>query len=75
MIAYIVIAAGLQFSPGTLVSSTNKSDSHDITQILLKVALNTIHLNLTLYCYTDYYGWKHLLMKIKFIRRGGYLFC
>jgi hypothetical protein len=32
MIAYIVIAAGLQFSPGTLVSSTNKSDSHDITQ-------------------------------------------
>ena len=24
MIAYIVIAAGLQFSPGTVVSSTNK---------------------------------------------------
>ena len=30
---------------GTLVSSTNKSDSHDITEILLKVALNTINLN------------------------------
>jgi hypothetical protein len=30
------------FSPGTLVSSTNKSDRHDITEILLKVALNTI---------------------------------
>ena len=26
---------------GTPVSSTNKTDSHDITEILLKVALNT----------------------------------
>jgi hypothetical protein len=25
---------GLWFSPGTLVSSTNKTDSHDITEIL-----------------------------------------
>jgi hypothetical protein len=31
------------FSPGTPVSSTNKTDSHDITEILLKVALNTIN--------------------------------
>ena len=30
------------FSPGTLVSSTNITDRHDITEILLKVALNTI---------------------------------
>ena len=30
------------FSPGTPVSSTNKTDRHDITEILLKVALNTI---------------------------------
>jgi hypothetical protein len=29
------------FSPGPLVSSTNKTDCHDITEILLKVALNT----------------------------------
>ena len=28
---------------GTLVSSTNKTDCHDITEILLKVALNTIN--------------------------------
>ena len=34
------------FSPGTLVSSTNKTDCHDITEILLKVALNTITLTL-----------------------------
>ena len=27
-----------------LVSSTNKTDRHDITEILLKVALNTINL-------------------------------
>jgi hypothetical protein len=30
------------FSPGTPVSSNNKTDLHDITEILLKVALNTI---------------------------------
>jgi hypothetical protein len=32
------------FLPGTPVSSTNKTDPHDITEILLKVALNTITL-------------------------------
>jgi hypothetical protein len=30
------------FSPGPPVSSTNKTDRHDITEILLKKALNTI---------------------------------
>jgi hypothetical protein len=30
------------FSPDPPVSSTNKTDRHDITEILLKVALNTI---------------------------------
>jgi hypothetical protein len=34
--------AGLWFSPSTPVSSTNKTDHHDITEILLKVVLNTI---------------------------------
>ena len=34
--------AGLWFSPGTPVSSTNKTVRHDITEIVLKVALNTI---------------------------------
>ena len=38
------IAAGRWFSPGTPVSSTSKTDRHDITEILLKVALNTITL-------------------------------
>ena len=36
---------GRWFSPGTLVSSTNITDRHDITEILLKVALNTINPN------------------------------
>jgi hypothetical protein len=31
------------FSPGTPVSSTNKTDRHAITEILLRVALNTIN--------------------------------
>ena len=34
--------AGRWFSPDTPVSSTNKTDRHDITEILLEVALNTI---------------------------------
>ena len=29
--------------PGTSISSTNKNNRHDITEILLKVALNTIN--------------------------------
>jgi hypothetical protein len=33
---------GWWFSLGTPVSSTNKTDCHNITEILLKVPLNTI---------------------------------
>jgi hypothetical protein len=36
------LATGQWFSPGTPVSFTNKTDRHNITEILLKVALNTI---------------------------------
>jgi hypothetical protein len=36
-------AVGRWFSPGTSVSSTNKTDHHDITKILLKVTLITVH--------------------------------
>ena len=38
------LATGRWFSPGTPVSSTNKTDRHDITETLLKVAINTINL-------------------------------
>ena len=37
------LATGRLFSLCTPVSSTNKTDRHDITEILLKVALSTIH--------------------------------
>ena len=39
------LAAGRWFSSGTPISSTNtgKTDRHDISEILLKVALNTIN--------------------------------
>jgi hypothetical protein len=38
------LSTGRWFSMGTPVSSTNKTDCHDITEILLKVALNTINI-------------------------------
>jgi hypothetical protein len=37
-----VIAAGQWFSQGTVVSSSNKNDRHDIAELLLKVVLSTI---------------------------------
>jgi hypothetical protein len=37
------LATGRWFSPSTPISFTNKTDRHDITEILLKVALNTIN--------------------------------
>ena len=40
------LATGRWFSSGTTVSSINKTDHHDITEILLEVALNTITLAL-----------------------------
>jgi len=43
LIQHYVIRLCLWFSP---VSSTNKTDLHDIAKILLKVALNTITITL-----------------------------
>jgi len=41
--AYQLLAHGRLFSPGTPASSTSKTGRHDIVEILLKVALNTIN--------------------------------
>jgi hypothetical protein len=49
------LSGGRWFSLGTLVSSTNKIDHHDITEMLLKVALNTITTNI--------YDWLYLRAK------------
>jgi hypothetical protein len=38
---YQLLAQGRWFSPGTPASSTTKTGPHDITEILLKVVLNT----------------------------------
>ena len=40
---YQLLAHGRWFSPGTLAFSTTKPGRHDIAEILLKVALNTIN--------------------------------
>jgi len=40
---YQLLAHGWRFSPGTTASSTTKTGRHDINEILLKVALNTIN--------------------------------
>ena len=44
------LAAGRWFTPGSLVSSTNKIDRLDITEILLKVALKTT--TPSMYCFS-----------------------
>ena len=46
-----VLPTGRRFSWRTPVSSTIKTDRHDITEILLRVALNTITQTLTWNCY------------------------
>jgi hypothetical protein len=46
------VAAGRWFSP---VSFSNKTDRHDIGEILLKVALNTIKLNLAIFHNANYH--------------------
>jgi hypothetical protein len=45
---------------GTPVSSTNKTDNHDITELLLKVALNTI----TLYGVSTHYAIEKSMLNI-----------
>ena len=52
------------FSQDTPVSFNNKTDHHDITQTLLKVALNTITLTLFL-------AWNHLMF-VQFSSQGKF---
>jgi len=60
---YQWLATGRWFFPGTPVSTTNKTDRHDITEILLKVALNTIKPNQTnqIYSITSFLFKKNIL--------------
>jgi hypothetical protein len=65
------------FSPGTPVSPTNKTDRHDLTEILLKVALSIINQTKPLSCiasgikyyyiaflYNSIYGITEILLKV-----------
>jgi hypothetical protein len=45
---------GQWFSPDSPVSSTNKTDRHNVTEIVLKVALNTIQPNQYVQAVTAY---------------------
>jgi len=56
----LVLVAGRWLSA---VSSTNKTDCHDITEILLKVALNTLTLTLTL-TFKDYQMLKKKIINV-----------
>jgi len=65
------LATSRWFSAGPPVSSLNKTDRHDIAEILLKVALNTIkqtnkqtNKQQTKWCFTD---WKHNKIANSFI--------
>jgi hypothetical protein len=50
-----LLATGRWYSPGFPVSSTNKTDHHNITEILLKVALNPINQIITFLLYSVNY--------------------
>jgi hypothetical protein len=53
---------GQWFSPSTLVSSTNKTDRDDITEILLKVVLNTINLTLFMFIKNNLFEENHFFL-------------
>jgi hypothetical protein len=54
---------------GTPVSSTNETDRHDITEILLKVALISIGLTVTLF-FNQFRQFWYILNEIKIIYDG-----
>ena len=63
------LVTGRWFSPDTPVSSINKTDCHDMTEILLKVVLNTI--NQTRIFWLDHYWWSYYLF---WLSEGIHLF-
>jgi hypothetical protein len=61
------LPTGRWFSPGSPVSSTNKTDRHDIAEILLKVTLNTI--KQTTNIYIDFCSYKLRFYSDIFVRK------
>jgi predicted nucleotide-binding protein (sugar kinase/HSP70/actin superfamily) len=70
---------GLWFSSGTSVSSTYKTDCHDITEILLKVVLYTINQTKSMVVYIfemEARQTKYLpVLRLKVNRKKAYIFC
>ena len=70
------LATDRWFSPGPPVSSTNKTDCHNITEILLKVALNTIKqtnkqtISFMLYFSFFLWEWGIVLVQLSSWKRG-----
>ena len=56
------LVTGRWFSSGILIFSTNKTDRHDITKILLKVALSTISLP-PFSTLGMFFGWRVYLLR------------
>ena len=59
-----LFAASRWFPPGTTIYSTKNTDVHDITKLLLKVALDTIIITRTLLYYLARYTNKHKIQHI-----------
>ena len=65
------LATGQWFSLGTPVSSNNQTDRHNITEILLKVALNTITLIIywTVNMYiSSFLNYKSIFLRMSYFR-------
>jgi len=61
------------FSPGTPVFSTNKTDLHEITEILLKVALNNIVLTKAKLVKLAHVSYTGTVFKVRFIHESSLL--
>ena len=59
-----------RFSPGTPVSSTNKTDRHDIAEMLLQVALNSILLLLLL---SNLLGWTLIIKLTVYLQSSNFI--
>jgi hypothetical protein len=67
----LLIDHGRWFSPGTPASSTTKTGRYDITEILLKVALNTINQSIQLYRCDSILVWPFELYLLRWWRSYG----
>ena len=67
------LATGQCFSPGTPISSTNKTDHHEITEILLKVALNNIILTKAKLVKLAHVSYTGTVFKVRFTHESSLL--